>query len=103
MTLKTLATSLLIAALALVAVTVWRVSAREAAAEAAFPPTGKFVTVNGKRLDFARVLMARKEDVMAAAQLRRLAELPDRVAADSTYRREAAVLLARIVIRGATP
>jgi hypothetical protein len=48
------------------------------------------------RLDFARVLAARKETVLAEAQLRRLVELPDRVAADSTYRREAAELRARI-------
>lgn len=52
MTLKKLAVSLLIAALALVVVTVWRSSSREAAAEAAYPPTGQFVTVDGKRLHY---------------------------------------------------
>jgi hypothetical protein len=48
------------------------------------------------RLDFARVLVARKENILAEVELRRVAELPDRVAADSTYRREATELLAKI-------
>jgi pimeloyl-ACP methyl ester carboxylesterase len=52
MTLKRLATSVLIAALGLAGVTHWRASAREAAAEAAFPATGQFVTVEGKRLHY---------------------------------------------------
>lgn len=52
MTLKKLAVSLLIAAVALVVVTVWPASSREAAAEAAYPPTGQFVTVDGKRLHY---------------------------------------------------
>ncbi len=52
MTLMRLATSLLIAVLGLAGVTHWRASAREAAAEAAFPPTGQFVTVDGKRLHY---------------------------------------------------
>lgn len=52
MTLKRLATSLLIAALGLAGVTHWRASTREAAAEAAFPPSGEFVTVDGKRLHY---------------------------------------------------
>ena len=52
MTLKRLAASVLIATLGLAGVTHWRASMREAAAEAAFPPTGQFVTVNGKRLHF---------------------------------------------------
>jgi pimeloyl-ACP methyl ester carboxylesterase len=52
MTLKRLATSFLIAALGLAGVTLWRASAREAAAEAAYPPTGQFVTVNGLRLHY---------------------------------------------------
>jgi pimeloyl-ACP methyl ester carboxylesterase len=52
MTLKRLVTSLVIAAAALVGVTHWRASAREAAAEAAYPPTGAFVTVNGLRLHY---------------------------------------------------
>ena len=52
MTLKRLATSFLIAALALAGLTHWRASAREAAAETAFPPTGQFVSVDGKRLHF---------------------------------------------------
>jgi pimeloyl-ACP methyl ester carboxylesterase len=52
MTLKRLATSVLIAALGLAGVTLWRASAREAAAEAAYPATGQFVTVDGKRLHY---------------------------------------------------
>lgn len=52
MTLKRLAASLLIAALGLAGVTHWRASAREAAAEAAFPPSGLFVTVDGRRLHY---------------------------------------------------
>jgi pimeloyl-ACP methyl ester carboxylesterase len=52
MTLKRLAASFLIAALGLAGVTHWRASAREAAAEAAFPPTGSFVTVDGARLHY---------------------------------------------------
>jgi pimeloyl-ACP methyl ester carboxylesterase len=52
MTFRRLATSLLIAALGLAGVTHWRASAREAAAEAAFPPSGQFVTVDGKRLHY---------------------------------------------------
>ncbi|WP_367890169.1 alpha/beta fold hydrolase [Rhodobacter calidifons] len=36
----------------LAGVTHWRASAREAAAEAAFPPSGQFVTVNGRRLHY---------------------------------------------------
>jgi pimeloyl-ACP methyl ester carboxylesterase len=52
MTLKKLAASLLIAALGLAGVTHWRASAREAAAEASFPPSGQFVTVDGKRLHY---------------------------------------------------
>lgn len=49
---KRLATSLLIAALGLAGVTHWRALAREAAAEAAFPATGQFVTVAGRRLHY---------------------------------------------------
>ncbi|NHB77468.1 alpha/beta hydrolase [Rhodobacter sp. M37P] len=52
MTLKRLALSLFIAILVLAGVTHWRASAREAAAEAAFPPSGQFVTVNGRRLHY---------------------------------------------------
>ncbi len=52
MTFRRLATSLLIAALGLAGVTHWRASARETAAEAAFPATGEFVTVEGKRLHY---------------------------------------------------
>ena len=52
MTLKRLATSVLIAALGLAGVTHWRASAREVAAEAAFPASGQFVTVEGKRLHY---------------------------------------------------
>jgi pimeloyl-ACP methyl ester carboxylesterase len=47
-----LATSVLIAVLGLAGVTHWRASAREAAAETAFPSTGDFVTVAGKRLHY---------------------------------------------------
>jgi pimeloyl-ACP methyl ester carboxylesterase len=52
MTLKRLAASFLIATLGLAGLTHWRASAREAAAEAAFPPTGQFVSVNGARLHY---------------------------------------------------
>ncbi len=52
MILKRLAASFLIAAAALAGATHWRALAREAAAEAAFPPTGAFVTVNGLRLHY---------------------------------------------------
>lgn len=52
MTLKRLAASALIAVAALAGVTHWRASARENAAEAAYPPTGQFVTVDGKRLHY---------------------------------------------------
>lgn len=52
MTLKRLALSLIIGTLGLAGVTHWRASAREAAAEAAFPPSGDFLTVNGKRLHY---------------------------------------------------
>lgn len=49
---KRLAASVLIAALGLAGITHWRASARDAAAVAAFPPTGAFVTVAGKRLHY---------------------------------------------------
>jgi pimeloyl-ACP methyl ester carboxylesterase len=52
MTLPRLAASLLLAVAALAGVTHWRASAREAAAEAAYPPSGQFVTVNGLRLHY---------------------------------------------------
>jgi pimeloyl-ACP methyl ester carboxylesterase len=52
MTWKRLAASVLIAALGLAGLTHWRASARDAAAVAAFPPTGAFVTVAGKRLHY---------------------------------------------------
>ena len=45
------------------------------------------------RLDLARIYLARKELPAARAQLRRIGELPIRVAADSTLRREASELL----------
>jgi pimeloyl-ACP methyl ester carboxylesterase len=44
---RILAASFGVAALALSAATLWRLSAREAAAMAAHPPTGQFVTVEG--------------------------------------------------------
>ncbi len=54
MTLPKLAASILVAvaAVGLVGLTQWRASAREAAALAAFPPTGDFVTVDGLRLHY---------------------------------------------------
>jgi pimeloyl-ACP methyl ester carboxylesterase len=52
MTLKRLAASLLIAALGLAGVTHLCASAREAAAEHAYPPTGNFLTVDGLRLHY---------------------------------------------------
>jgi pimeloyl-ACP methyl ester carboxylesterase len=52
MTLPRLAASLLIAAIGLAGVTHWRASAREVAAEANFPPSGEFVTVDGLRLHY---------------------------------------------------
>lgn len=52
MTLPRLAASLIVVAATLAGVTHWRASAREAAAEAAFPPTGQFVTVDGLRLHY---------------------------------------------------
>jgi pimeloyl-ACP methyl ester carboxylesterase len=52
MTLTRLALSLLLLALVLAGVALWRASAREAAAEATYPPTGQFVTVNGRRLHY---------------------------------------------------
>ena len=48
------------------------------------------------RLDLAKVLAARKETAAAQAELTRIAALPTRVAADSTYRREAVELLAKL-------
>ena len=52
MRLTRLATSILIAALALGGVTHWRASAREASSLAAYPPTGSFVLVDGRRLHY---------------------------------------------------
>ncbi len=52
MRLPRLATSLLLAAVAVAGVTQWRASAREAAVMAAYPPTGQFVTVDGLRLHY---------------------------------------------------
>ena len=48
------------------------------------------------RLDLARVLIARHATAAAQRELRRIGELPDRVAADSTYRRQAVELLAKL-------
>lgn len=47
-----MAASLILAALGLAGVTRWRASVREAAAEAAYPPSGRFLTVDGKRLHY---------------------------------------------------
>lgn len=52
MTWPKLVASLLVAVAALAGVTLWRAVAREAAAEAAFPPSGQFVTVDGLRLHY---------------------------------------------------
>jgi pimeloyl-ACP methyl ester carboxylesterase len=52
MTLKRLAASLLIATLGLAGFTHWRASAREAAAETAYPALGGFVTVEGQRVHY---------------------------------------------------
>ncbi|MDM7930662.1 alpha/beta hydrolase [Tabrizicola sp.] len=52
MILPKLTASLIIATLALTGVTYWRASAREAAALAAHPPTGSFLTIDGLRLHF---------------------------------------------------
>lgn len=52
MTLTRLALSLLLVPLVLAGATLWRTTSREAAAEAAYPPTGDFVTVDGKRLHY---------------------------------------------------
>lgn len=52
MTWKRLAASVLIALATLAGVTHWRASARETAAEAAYPPSGQFVTLGGKRLHY---------------------------------------------------
>lgn len=48
------------------------------------------------RLDLARVCLERKDTAAAGAQLRRIAELPNRFAADTTYRREARELLRKL-------
>lgn len=48
------------------------------------------------RLDLARVLAARRETAGARRELQRITSLPDRVVADSTYRREAIELLAKL-------
>ena len=48
------------------------------------------------RLVLARTLAARKDKVAAAAELTRIGALPDQVAADSTYRREAGEMLAKL-------
>ncbi len=52
MTSKRLAASLFIALATLAGVTHWRASARETAAEAAYPASGDFVTVDGRRLHY---------------------------------------------------
>ncbi len=52
MTLTRLAVSLVVVTAAFAGVTEWRASMREAAVEAAFPPTGQFVTVDGLRLHY---------------------------------------------------
>ena len=48
------------------------------------------------RLVLARILVARKDSSDAESELRRLISLPDGVAADSAYRREAVEMLAKL-------
>ncbi|HSE50804.1 MAG TPA: hypothetical protein VLB00_01355, partial [Gemmatimonadales bacterium] len=48
------------------------------------------------RLVLARILAARKDEGAAAAELLRIGALRDKVAADSTYRREAVEMLAKL-------
>jgi tetratricopeptide (TPR) repeat protein len=48
------------------------------------------------RLDLARVYLARKDAGAARTQLERIAGLPNRFAADTTYRREAGELLVKL-------
>ena len=48
------------------------------------------------RLVLAKILVARKDKSSAAAELRRISTLPDQVAADSTYRREAGEMLLKL-------
>ena len=48
------------------------------------------------RLVLARILVARKDKSGAAAELERIGALPDHVAADSTYRREAGEMLTKL-------
>lgn len=50
MTLRRLAISLVLGLTVVAGATLWRASSREAAAEAAFPPAGTFVTVDGRRV-----------------------------------------------------
>lgn len=52
MTLPKLAASALLLVVLMAALTHWRASAREAAANAAFPPEGGFVTVEGHRIHY---------------------------------------------------
>jgi len=48
------------------------------------------------RLVLARILVARKDKRGAATELERISALPDQVAADSTYRREAGEMLSKL-------
>lgn len=52
MILPKLAISALVLVLALAAITLWRASTREALAEAMFPPSGQFITVDGKKIHY---------------------------------------------------
>jgi pimeloyl-ACP methyl ester carboxylesterase len=52
MTLPKLAASVLVLLALLAVVTLWRASARETAANAAFPPEGQFVSVDGHRIHY---------------------------------------------------
>lgn len=76
----------------------WGEARRELERAVALDPTRIY-----HRLDFARILLARKENVLAEGELRQVDNLSDRVAADSTYRRQATELLARISSRRSTP
>ena len=69
----------------------WAEAQRELERAVALDPTRIY-----HRLDLARVYLARRDRDGASAQLDALARLPDRVAADSSYRRQARELLSAL-------
>lgn len=69
----------------------WEEARRRLARAVSLDPTRIY-----HRLDLARVLVARKETGAARSELQQVAGLPNRVAADSTYRRESVELLAKL-------